>query len=91
MFLLARFAVAGALFVTITAAAQAQSARQTVSGFVHDSESGKAFIGATVSLQGTHVGTITNRCGFYSITLPADSTALAVSYIGYRSQVLIRP
>jgi hypothetical protein len=82
-----QFVLSGLLAVAICSSVYAQSPRHTVSGFVHDAQTGESLIGATVSLPGAHVGTITNRYGFYSLTLPADSVAIAVSFIGYQPQV----
>lgn len=86
MHLFSRLLVAVALCTALVTDGYAQSPRHTISGFVHDSESGEALIGASVGLPNSHVGTITNRYGFYSLTLPADSISLIVSFIGYRTQ-----
>ena len=57
----------------------------TVSGKIVD-ESGEPIIGATVSVKGTHLGTVSDIDGNYSITLPQGSRQLTFSYIGYVSQ-----
>ena len=62
------------------------SENYTISGFISDYESGERLIGATVVIPGDNVGTVTNNYGFYSITLPADTVYLRVSYLGYESQ-----
>ena len=41
--------------------------------------------GATVSVKGTNIATTTSGDGLYSVTLPANSTTLVVSYVGYQS------
>lgn len=53
----------------------------TVRGIIYD-EFDEPLIGATVSLQGTSKGTMTDIDGNYSITVPVGST-LVYSYIGY--------
>lgn len=55
----------------------------TISGYVQDHFTGEKLIGATVYSPLLHVGTITNQFGFFSITLPRDTSSLIVSYIGY--------
>ncbi|MBP5507487.1 MAG: mucoidy inhibitor MuiA family protein [Prevotella sp.] len=56
-----------------------------VSGVVTD-ERGDPLIGATVSVVGTKLGTVTDFEGHYSITLPKDKRQLRFSYIGYEQQ-----
>jgi hypothetical protein len=56
----------------------------TVSGYVKDTASGETLIGAIVYvLEDMSAGTSTNLYGFYSITLPAGSYTIMVSYVGY--------
>lgn len=56
-----------------------------VSGVVSD-ENGDAIIGATVKVEGTSLGTVTDSNGRYSISLPRDRNQLSFSYIGYLTQ-----
>ena len=58
-------------------------AQFTLSGFITDSQSGEKLIGANLFVHGLNTGTVTNNYGFYSLTLPADSLYLTISYIGY--------
>lgn len=57
--------------------------RYVVSGFVVDAESSESLIGATVYAPEIEIGTVTNRYGFFSLSVPADSVRLVVSHIGY--------
>ena len=59
----------------------------TINGYVSDAQSGERLIGASVYDTVSHKGTVTNKSGFYSLTLnnPSASTVLQVSYVGYRS------
>ncbi len=59
---------------------------QTVSGQLLDSD-GSPLIGASVIVQGTDRGTITDVDGNYSI-LASDGDVLKVSYIGYEDQLI---
>jgi len=56
----------------------------TLSGFVKDSRTGEVLIGATITIDGGAVGTITNSYGFYSLTLRQEVSNLLCSYVGYR-------
>ncbi len=61
-------------------------AAQTVSGELKDAD-GEPLIGASVVVQGTNSGTITDIDGMYSIQAsPGD--VLLISYIGYRDQTI---
>ncbi len=57
--------------------------KYTISGTVKDSENGETVFGASVFLEGTTIGTITNEYGFYSITATESDYNLVVSYVGY--------
>ena len=55
----------------------------TLSGRVVDAETGEYILGATVTVDGTTLGTSTNVYGFYSLSLPAGTKDLTWSFIGY--------
>lgn len=60
-----------------------------IRGQVTDADTGEPLPGATVKLEGTNTGTITNMDGQYSLQVPDDaagSAVLIVSYIGYLSE-----
>ncbi|GAB4258439.1 MAG: TonB-dependent receptor [Saprospiraceae bacterium] len=56
----------------------------TISGYIEDAGSGEKLIAANVFDQNSLQGTVSNTYGFYSLTLPADSVKLLVSYVGYQ-------
>lgn len=56
----------------------------TISGYIREKFTGELLIGATVSTKPLLAGAVTNAYGFYSITLPADTYQLVVSYVGYQ-------
>lgn len=64
-----------------------KSATNTVRGRVFDSK-GESIYGATVIVQGTTIGTVTDMDGNYSITIPNNSDQLTYSFIGYISQTI---
>jgi len=55
----------------------------TISGVVTDASNGETVFGASVFLEGTSIGAVTNEYGFYSITANARNYNLIVSYVGY--------
>ena len=57
-----------------------------VSGTVSDAE-GNPVVGATVLVDGTHVGTTTGMDGSYTLSAPADGT-LKVTYVGYADMLV---
>ncbi len=57
----------------------------SVSGKVTDNK-GEPLPGATVVVQGTTIGTVTDMEGKYSITIPNNASQLKYSFIGYNSQ-----
>ncbi|MCR4958881.1 MAG: mucoidy inhibitor MuiA family protein [Prevotella sp.] len=64
----------------------ADTESNTVNGKVVDDSDGTPVIGATISVKGTHLGTVTDADGNFSITLPQGSRQLIISFIGYQSQ-----
>ncbi|MBT1690762.1 SusC/RagA family TonB-linked outer membrane protein [Dawidia soli] len=63
----------------------ARAQQQTVRGTVTD-ESGAAFPGVNVIVQGTGIGTVTGAEGTYSLDIPPGSTTLVFSFVGYLVQ-----
>lgn len=55
----------------------------SVSGYIKDAETGEDLIGASVFAPSLSKGTTTNAYGYFSLSLPADSIQLVISYIGY--------
>jgi len=65
----------------------AQQKRYTVSGYVRDSLSTEALIGANVYNRSNNQGTTANQYGFYSLTLQAGEVEVFCSYVGYKTEV----
>lgn len=64
----------------------ARAQDRVVTGKITDAKDGTPLLGVTVVLKGTTQGTTTNADGVYRLDLPAASSTLVVSYIGYNSQ-----
>jgi len=58
-----------------------------VSGRIIDSGN-QPIIGASVIIEGTTIGTISDENGNYSITLPSPNSRISFSFIGYTTQTL---
>lgn len=63
--------------------------QRSISGKVTDETSGDALPGVNVLVQGTLTGTITDIDGNFSLSLPANSTTLVFSFIGYTTQIVL--
>ncbi|MCG8514208.1 MAG: SusC/RagA family TonB-linked outer membrane protein, partial [Halanaerobiales bacterium] len=59
------------------------NAQQTLKGKITDSETNEPLIGATIVLQGTTEGTISDFDGNYELTINETEATLIVSYIGF--------
>ena len=64
------------------------TAQTQVSGVVIDAKTGEPVIGASVLIQGTTVGTVTDYDGKFLLDVPDKKSLLEVSYLGYVSQTL---
>ena len=59
----------------------------TMSGYIKDSKTGEALIGATVYIPEESKGATTNVYGFYSITLNSAVHQVKYSYVGYEDVI----
>jgi len=59
----------------------------TLNGYIRDAASGETLIGATVYIEPSSGGTITNAYGYYSVRLYPGSYKLTYSYVGYDKQI----
>ena len=55
---------------------------RTVNGVVTSAEDGQPVIGASVIVQGTTIGTVTDLDGKFTLEVPANSEKLQISYVG---------
>ncbi len=58
----------------------------TISGYVREKESGETLPGATIIVNKTTIGTISNAYGFYSISIPEGNYELMYSFVGFERQ-----
>jgi len=81
--ILQRCCLAFALFILVL---QAHAQERTVTGSVTSKEDQQGLPGVSVLVKGTTRGTTTNINGTYSLAVPAGSTTLVFSFIGYTTQ-----
>ncbi len=75
-----------AMIITILAMAGSAFAQsRQVTGVIKD-KAGAPIPGATVTIDGTLLGTSSNADGSFSINVPGDNATLTVSFLGYRTQ-----
>ena len=63
---------------------QLKAQKFTISGYIKDKRTGEVLIGANIYNKENYQGTTSNKYGFYSLTLPADSVKLVFSFVGYQ-------
>ena len=64
---------------------QAVAQDKSVSGRVTDGSNGQGLPGATVLVKGTKIGTATNAEGQFTLSVPASTTTLQFSSVGFKS------
>lgn len=73
------------IFFVLKSAAQNKF---TLNGFIKDSLSGEAVIGATLSINGTNKTVASNQYGFYSITLEPGFYLITLTHISYQAKTI---
>lgn len=62
---------------------------RVISGNVKDSTTKKGMVGVAVLVKGTNTGTYTDQDGNYIIAMPANTTTLEFSFIGFKTYTLL--
>lgn len=74
------------IFMLLLLSQIAFSQNQTVTGKVTNSKDGTAVQSATVSVKGTRTAVQTSADGSFTISVPANATALVISSVGFATQ-----
>ena len=82
---LKHFLLLAVLTICFTATAVAQG---TVKGKVVDAENNEPLIGATVSVSGTTLGTVTDIAGNFVLKLTSSKATLEFKYLGYQDKTM---
>jgi len=64
---------------------QGAFAQKTITGKVTSAADGLGMVGVPVVVKGTTIGTATDANGNFTLSVPADATALVVSFIGMKT------
>lgn len=59
----------------------------TISGYVKDQSSDEDLIGANIVIKELNKGTVANKYGFYSITIPKGKYQIEFSFISYKTEL----
>ncbi len=60
----------------------------TISGQITDEETGEPLIGATILIQGTDIGALTDLEGKFKLNIPEGYDEVVISYTGYLNKVV---
>ena len=74
------------LMMIVVSSGLTMSAQDVVKGVVLSDSDESAVMGASVRVDGTSFGTITDLDGNFSLKIPNDKNVLVVSYLGYKEQ-----
>jgi hypothetical protein len=61
-------------------------AKYTISGYIKDASNGESLLAASIYVIELGKGTTTNEYGFYSLTMPADTYTIRITYLGLAPQ-----
>lgn len=62
------------------------NAQYRISGYLEDEQSGEKLFGATIVVEGTTTGTISNFYGYFSLPVKDSQTNLSFSFVGYQTR-----
>lgn len=61
--------------------------RATLSGYIKEAKNGQEIIGGTVYVEELEKGAISNKYGYYSLTMPTGNYHIAYSFMGLKTQI----
>jgi len=67
---------------------QAKEQYYTLSGFLSEKATGEVLIGASILLNGTVKGTVTNEFGYYALRLKKGIYEFTFSYVGFEAKIV---
>ena len=74
------------MFILLFVASSAAAQNRTITGTVTSKEDGLPIPGVSVKVKGTNIGASTNASGKFTLSVPANATALEFSSIGFTAQ-----
>ena len=76
------------LLLFILSIGYVQSQTVKIHGKITDKATGEPIIGATAGNAKLGIGTVSSPLGYYYLDVPADTTTITVSYIGYEKKII---
>ncbi len=76
------------LFILLFIASSAMAQNRTITGTVTSKEDGLPIPGVSVKVKGTNIGASTGANGRFTLSVPANATALEFSSIGFAAQTV---
>ncbi len=67
---------------------ETQARNVSITGYVRDHETHEPLVGASISVEGQPIGTVTNGIGYYTLTLKKGDYTLVYSYLGYKREYI---
>ncbi len=61
---------------------------QTINGYINDSKTGEALIGATIYQAEENIATLSNDYGYFSLKINPNSDNIIISFIGYENDTI---
>ncbi len=80
------FLLASWLLALASTAQTSVSPKYTISGYIKDASNGENLLAAAIYVVELGKGTTTNEYGFYSLTMPADTYTIRITYVGLATQ-----
>ncbi len=76
------------LTVTLTLSTFVLLAQGVVTGKIVDGDTGEGLPGATILIEGTSLGTVSNINGDFSLNVPSRGSVLIISYVGFKDLII---
>ncbi len=73
------------IFLIIICSLNVSAQKYTISGYIKDNSSNEDLIGANIVVKELNKGTVTNKYGFFSITVPKGKYTIEVSFISFKT------
>lgn len=74
------------IFLCYSLNAQNSTSEKTITGVIHDEQTGESLPGASIIVEGTTIGTVSDAQGNFRLSLPANVNEVQISFVGYVTQ-----
>src|SRR5512145_2157971 len=77
------------LFIEFLSALEVNGQTQQITGKITDASTSETIIGATVQIEGTTIGCVSDKNGKFSLDVPKPDAVILISYVGYTPERII--